>query len=88
MLINKSPMSNHQDYKSLKYGAMYYKNCNSIGIYQKKPQRQVFNFGGKRCSSSKQVLKNVASDALKKLDEGMDLQEVQNWAVASIEFDT
>ena len=86
MLINKSPMSNHQDYKSLKYGAMYYKNNNSIGIYKKDPKTQVFSFGGKRCYSSEQVLRDVASDALKKLDEGMELRDVHNWALASIDL--
>ena len=63
---------------------MYYKNSNSIGIYKKDPRTQVFSFGGKKCSSSEQVLRNFGLDALKKLDAGMTEKDVHAWALAAI----
>ena len=64
---------------------MFYKNFNSIGIRQKfGKKRQILSFGGKNCKLNEAALRGVADQALQKLDNDMDLDEVSAWLSATM----
>ena len=65
------------DYKSAKYGKLYYKNSNIIGIRRKFGDcHQVFSFGGKRSCAGEGVLRAFGEDVLRKLGAGQSEKEV------------
>ena len=67
--------------RSKRYGILYYKNSNSIGMRRKfGGGEQCFSFGGKRCGLTEEVLRSFASDALQKLENGMSEAEVKAWS--------
>ena len=60
--------SHTQAFVSEKFSVMYYKNSNCIGIREKKGQkRQVFSFGGQKCSLTEDELRGWSVDVLKRL---------------------
>ena len=68
-----------KDYQSEKYGVLYYKNTNIIGLRRKwGGKEQVISYGG-RGSKAEEFLRNIADDALKKLDAGETESEVRDW---------
>ena len=57
-----------QDYK---YGVMYYKNNNSIGLRRKFGNKgQCFSFGGAKCRLDEAALRGFAKDCQKKPHHG------------------
>ena len=69
-----------QDTASQKYGIMYYKNGNMIGVRRKFGDgKQCFSFGGSRCSLSEATLRGFGDDCLKKLNDGESEEVVRAW---------
>ena len=72
-------------YKSDTYISLYYKNFNSIGIRQKKDDKdpkkngpQLFSFGrGTHLSEIR--LRNYGAQVLKRLDKGEEIEDVKRW---------
>ena len=65
-----------------RYGVMYYKNGNCIGIRQKNHSKsQVMNFGGKHCGKSEKELRAIAAQVVRNLEEGlMSESSAKAWA--------
>ena len=69
-----------QDYFSVKYLVMFYIRTNTIGIRQKfGKEKQIFGFGGKKCSLKESQLRAWADDVLKRLDDGEKPMKVKKW---------
>ena len=69
-----------EQYKSDKYGVMWYKRTNSIGIRRKFGAcNQAFSFGGMRCELDEQQQRGFAEMCLKKLDGGQSEEAVKSW---------
>jgi len=74
-----------QEISSDKYGVMYYKKTNSIGIRRKFGGKDTaITFGGKKCGLSEEVLRGFGDDALKKLDAGTKENTVEKWAQKAV----
>ena len=59
---------------------MWYKKNLGVSIRSKcGDKRQVLSFGGKRCSFSKEGLRQLGNECLQKLDAGMSEADVQTW---------
>ena len=79
----------HKEYKSKKYGVMYYKNSKQIGIRRKTGKTDLpptaFSFGNLSCGFDELSLRGFADQVLKKLDEGESERAVHDWVWAAIE---
>jgi len=54
------------------YQLLWYKNGNNVGVRQTfGPKRQIFSFGGKRCTKSKERLLEIGRKVVKDLELGM-----------------
>ena len=54
------------------YQLLWYKNGHNVGVRQTfGPKRQIFSFGGKRCTKSKERLLEIGRQVVKDLQEGM-----------------
>jgi hypothetical protein len=54
------------------YQLLWYKNGNNVGVRQTfGPKRQIFSFGGKRCTKSKERLLEIGKQVVKDLQAGL-----------------
>ena len=65
-----------------RYGVMYYKNGNCVGIRQIfYSKSQVMNFGGKHCGKIAKELRAIAAQVVRNLEEGlMSESSAKAWA--------
>ena len=70
------------DGEGLKFGIMYYKAHNLIGVRQKfGEKRQVFAFGGKRCGKDQTALVAIGQEVVAKLEAGeLAVDSACEWA--------
>ena len=60
---------------------LWYKNTHSVGIRQKfGEKKQIFSFGGRTSTKSKEDLISLGDECVRKLNGGMSEGEVKSWA--------
>ena len=75
-----------QEYESTKYGVLWYKNTDMVGIRRKFGKKeQCFSFGGKKAGLTEEKGRAFGDDALRKLDGGMTEAQVKEWADRAVQ---
>ena len=75
-----------QEWISPKYSILYYKKTNIAAVRQKfGEKRQIFGWGGKKCTLDEASLRQFGDLALEKLDAGESEQSVEEYIKKAVE---